>query len=99
MLIGTGAVHDRAVIDVDLSPGANHDFVARPDDVIRRDRNVLHRRKGAGRAAKQVGAENAQSRQVRLQHESWNSTRSRNPDPAALLPSTFAPVQNIPVTF
>ena len=50
------AVHYRAVVDVDLAPGADHQLVARADQVVRRDRDVLHRREGGRRAAEEVVA-------------------------------------------
>src|SRR5439155_9734396 len=63
------AVHRRVVIDVDLAPGADLDLVARPDDVVGRDRNVVDRGEGARHAAEEVGAEHRQIAADRLHDE------------------------------
>src|SRR5439155_3683939 len=63
------AVHRRVVIDVDLAPGADLDLVARPDDVVGRDRNVVDRGEGARHGTEEVGAEHRQIAADRLHHE------------------------------
>src|SRR6266581_4265695 len=63
------AVDDRVEIDVDLAPGADLDFVAGPDHVVGRDRDVFDRREGARHVAEEIGAEHRQIAADRLHHE------------------------------
>ncbi len=55
------AVDHRAVVDVDLAPGADQELVARADHVVGRDRDVLHRGERGGCALEQVVAEQRQA--------------------------------------
>ena len=66
---GAVAVDHRVVIDVDLAPGADLDLVARPDDVVGRDRNVVDRGEGARHGAEEIGAEHRQIAADRLHDE------------------------------
>src|SRR5438067_7417078 len=63
------AVHHGAVVDVDLAPCANQEFIARADDVVRRDRDVLYRREGRRRGLEQVVAVERQRLAGRLRDE------------------------------
>src|SRR5271167_2124834 len=47
-------------IEINLAPGPDHELVARTDDVVGRDRDVVRRGKGAGHVVEKAGAVNGE---------------------------------------
>ena len=63
------AVDPRVNVEIDLSPGANQQFVTRPDHIICRDRDALDGRKCRRHIVKQVSAVNWKHVSQRLCHK------------------------------
>ncbi len=63
------AIDHRAVVDVDLAPGADLQFVARSDDVVRRHCDVLDRREGGRPTFEELLSEHRQAPAGRLLEE------------------------------
>src|SRR5277367_2604208 len=57
---GTGTINTDVGVEIDLSPDMDAQLIVRADNVVRRYRDLLDRRKGRRDIAKEVGAENRQ---------------------------------------
>src|SRR5690242_15873973 len=63
------AIDNNAGVEIDLSPGANQELVARTDYVVRRHRDAVHRRECAGHIFEEIASVNGKTLAGRAVHE------------------------------